>query len=107
MPSTAATGHRHAAHAEQGLDFGDNNFRWHRHASADMRAGVDTFAIRDGGFNFLCQPSGYVEFGNDNVFGGFRSLTDFLARPRPQGLDFYQTAADTFVVKEPDGLTSL
>src|SRR5437870_1606458 len=107
MRSTAATGQRHGAHAEQGLDFRDNYFRRHCHASANMRAGVYTIAVRNAGLDFLCQPSGYVEFGNDNVFGGFRSLTDFLAWPRSQGLDFYQTATDTFVIEESDSLTSL
>src|SRR6185503_17931845 len=107
MRSTASTSHRHAAHAEQGFDFGDNNFRRHCHASADMRAGVYPVAVGDGSLNFLSQPPGHVEFRDDNVLGVFCGFTDFFAGPRPQGLDLYQTATDTFVIEEPDGLTTL
>src|SRR5256885_6159550 len=105
--SAAATGQRHGAHAEQGLDFGDNNFRWHRHASADTRAGVHTFTVRDGGSNFLCHPSGHVKFRDDNVLGVFRGFTDFLPWPGPQDLDLNQTATDAFVLEESDGFTTL
>src|SRR4030065_719520 len=65
--STAATGHRHGVHAEQGLDLRDNDFRWHRHASADTWACVHTLAVRDGGLDFLCQPADHIKFRDDDV----------------------------------------
>src|SRR6185436_6673330 len=85
----------------------NNNFRWHRHASADMRAGIHTLAVWDGGFNFLCQPPGHVKFRDDDVLGVLCGFTDFLAWPRPQGLDLDQTTTDAFVLQEPDGFTAL
>src|SRR6185503_19365793 len=107
MRSTPTTGQRHGAHAEQGLEFGNNNFRWHRHASADMWAGVYAVAVWDGSSNFLCQPPGHVKFRNDNILGILCGFTDFLSRPRPQSLDFHQTATDTFILEETDGFTTL
>src|ERR1041385_6094841 len=83
MRSTTTTGQRHGTHAEQVLDFGNNNFRWHRHASADMWTGVHTIAVRDAGFNFLCQPPGHVKLRDDNMLCVLCGFTDFLAGPRP------------------------
>src|SRR5262245_35383230 len=72
-----------------------------------MRAGVYTVAVRDASSNFLCKPSGHIEFRDDNMLCVFCGFTNFLPWPRSQGLDLYQTATEAFVLKEPDGFTPL
>src|SRR5262249_26940633 len=98
---------RCAAHATEGLDCSGDNFRRHRHTSADVRAGGHTVAVRDAGSNLLGQPSGHVEFRYDNMLSMFCSLADFLGWPGPQGFDLYQTATDPFVLEKPDRFTTL